>query len=307
MVVIDAVKHKLDYKQSEKDNGIAELKQRYQKRVDPDTGIEKFGGASTLISMRKQTIRIPERKGGQHIDPETGKIWYNESGRTYVDKKTGKTVNATTEVARLSTVDDMFTVSSGTQQENAYAHYSNSMKALANQARKEYLTTGNLKYSPSANKAYQEQVSSLMSKLNEAAKNAPLERMANAIASSKIKAIKNDNPDLTKEDLKKIKNRELNNARASVGAGSKDKKIVITDKEWEAIQAGAISDNRLTQLLRYSDKTVLRQKATPRSANQLSDAQIRRVKNLAASGYTYAEIAEKMGKSTSTINKYLNS
>ena len=38
MVVIDAAKHHLDYKQSEKDNGIQELRSRYQRRVDPETG-----------------------------------------------------------------------------------------------------------------------------------------------------------------------------------------------------------------------------------------------------------------------------
>lgn len=306
MVVIDAVKHKLDYKQSEKDHGIAELKEKWQKRVDED-GVEKYGGASTLISMRKQTTRVPERVGSPQIDRETGKVWYKESGRTYVDKKTGKVKEATTEVTKLSLVDDMYTLSSGTPQENAYANYSNRMKALANQARKEYLATGNLKYSPSANKAYQTEVSSLMAKLNEAAKNAPLERRANAIANSVVKAKKQENPDMSKDEIKKLKNREINNARAQTGAGSKKLKIVISDKEWEAIQAGAISDNKLVQILRYSDKTVLRQKATPRAANQLSDSQINRVKNLAACGYTYAEIAEKMGKSTSTISKYLNS
>ncbi len=306
MVVIDAYKHKLDYKQSEKDHGIEELKKTYQKRIDDDSG-EKYGGATTLISMRNQTIRIAERKGSMQIDPETGKVWYKESGRTYKDKKTGKTVEATTEVKKLAEADDLYEYSTGTPQENAYAAYGNSMKSLANQARKEYLSTGNLKYSPSAKEVYKEEYSSLMSKLNEAAKNNPLERRAQAIANSRVKAKQDANPDLTKKELKKIKDREINNARAEVGAGSKQNKITITEREWEAIQAGAITDNKLTQILRYSDKTVVRQMATPKAVKQLSTAQVSRAKSMLASGYTYAEIAEKMGKSTSTISKYLNS
>lgn len=34
MVVIDAVKHKLDYKQSEEDNDIESLKKKYQSKKD---------------------------------------------------------------------------------------------------------------------------------------------------------------------------------------------------------------------------------------------------------------------------------
>ena len=55
MVVIDAAKHKLDYRQSEKDNGIAELKKKYQ-GFDDETG--HHGGASTLLSRRKQDVEV---------------------------------------------------------------------------------------------------------------------------------------------------------------------------------------------------------------------------------------------------------
>lgn len=305
MVVIDSVKHKLDFKQSEKDNGIAELKKKYQIRIDDD-GNEKAGGASTLISRRKQTVEVNERQGSPMIDPDTGKVSYKESGRTYIDKKTGQVKKATTKVYRTVQEDDAYVLSSGTPQENAYADYINKMKSLANQARKEYKSTGNLVYSESANKTYKEEVNSLLSKLNEAAKNAPRERRANAIANSIVKAKTQDNPDMTKKDIKKLKQREINNARTVTGSKSKELRINITDREWEAIQAGAISDNKLKQILRYADKTIVRQKATPRTVSQLSNSQINRVKSLAASGYTYAEIAEKMGKSTSTIAKYLS-
>lgn len=305
MVVIDAYKHELDFKQSEKDQGINELKKRYQIRVDAD-GNTKYGGASTLISMRKQDARINERQGSGVIDKETGKITYKESGRTYVDKN-GDTVRAQIKVPLMSTVDDARVLSSGTPQENAYADYANKMKALANKARKEYATTKGLKYSPSANKAYQKEVSELEAALNIAAKNAPRERRAMAIANSIIKAKTQDNPNIDKKELKKMKQLAITNARAKVGADGKGTKITITEKQWAAIQAGAISDTKLTQILRYTDADTVRKLATPKSVTTLSTAQQNKIKSMRNSGFTIAEIADSLGKSPSTISSYLNS
>lgn len=303
MVVIDAYKHKLDYKQSEKDNGIAELKKKYQIRVED--GEEKIGGASTLLSRKKQDIRIPERKGAPQIDPETGKVTYKESGRTYMDKD-GKETPATITVKRMSVTDDAYTLSSGTPQENAYADYANKMKALANQARKEYKATGKIEYSSKAKEAYQEEVAHLDAQLKVAAMNAPRERRAQAIANSVVKAKIQDNPDMDKKEIKKAGQIAINNARASVGASGKNTRITISDREWEAIQAGAITDSKLSQILRYADPDEVKQRATPRTATQLSPAKINKIKSMAASGYSNAEIAEAIGKSTSTVLKYLN-
>ena len=308
MVVIDAEKHHLDYKRSEKENGIAELKKAYQTHIDDDGNL-KEGGASTLISRKKQTVYVNERRGSAQIDPETGKISYKESGRTYIDPKTGEQIKAKTKVKLMTTVEDANSLSSGTPQEKAYADYANKMKALANQARKEYIKTGRLEQNQSAKIAYSNEVSSLNNKLNEAQKNAPRERRALAIANSVVKAKMQDNPDLKndKKELKKIKQVAINNARAQVGASSKDVKINITDKEWEAIKAGAISDSKLEQILRYADEKIVREKATPYTTSQLSNTQINRAKQMAAMGYTNAEIADIMGKSTSAISKYINS
>jgi hypothetical protein len=306
MVVIDAHKHKLDYKRSEKEQGIAELKKKYQTHYDPVTGTIKEGGAATLLSRRKQDLRVPERQGAGRIDPETGKVTYKQSGRTYLDPKTGKVTPATEKVKLMAELDDVSTLSSGTQQEEAYANYANRMKALANTARKEYLATGRLQYSPDAATTYKPEVDSLKSKLNIAQLNAPRERRAIAIANSRIKAIQQDNPDIDKKELKKIKQVAITDARAAVGASGRDTKINITDREWEAIQAGAISDSKLTQILRYADEKVVRERATPRSATQLSTAQINKIKNMRNMGYTTAEIADSLGKSSSTISKYLN-
>lgn len=305
MVVIDAEKHKLDYKQSEKDNGIAELKKKYQGYTTDDG--REVGGASTLLSRRKQDVRVPERQGSGRIDPDTGKVVYRESGRTYTDKKTGKTVQATTKTKLLNEVDDVRTLSSGTPQENAYADYANKMKALANQARKEYLSTGNLRYNSSAATAYKAEVDSLSSKLNVAAMNAPRERRAQAIANSQVKAKVQANPGMDKKEIKKASQIAINEARNAVGASGKDTRITITDREWEAIQAGAISDSKLTQILRYADADDLRQRATPKTTTQLSTAKINKLKAYANSGFSISEIAEALGVSSSTVSKYLNS
>ena len=304
MVVIDAEKHKLDFKQSEKDNGIAELKQKYQSYIDIDGNV-KTGGASTLLSKRKQDVRVPERQGSGVIDKETGKITYKESGRSYIDIH-GKSVNATTTVKLLDITEDLRTLSSGTKQENAYADYGNWMKALANKARKEAVNTGKLAYSPSAAKAYAEEVKSLDSKLAIAELNAPRERRAQAVANSVVKAKKQENPEMDKKELKKAGQIAINNARLAVGASGKESRITVTDSEWNAIQAGAISDSKLTKILRYSDADEIRQRATPKSVTTLSAAKINKIQSMKASGFTNAQIAEAIGVSTSTVSKHLD-
>ena len=305
MVVIDAAKHRLDYKQSELDNGIAELKTKYQPKYDDDGNVVGGGGAHTLISRKKQTVQVPERQGSGRIDPDTGEVVYKESGRTYVDKN-GKRVSATTKVPLMSTVDDARTLSSGSQAENAYADYANKMKALANQARKAYISTGRLEYSSSAAKTYKDEVQSLNDKLTQAQRNAPRERQAQAIANSVVKAKKQANPDMDKKEESKIRDAALYDARASVGASGKENRINISDREWEAIQAGAISDTKLSNILRYADPDVVRERSMSRTTTQLSTAKQNKIATMNASGYTIAQIAEKLGVSTSTISKYLN-
>lgn len=306
MVVIDAVKHKLDYKQSEKDNGIAELKSKYQRRTDEDGNV-KNGGASTLLSRRKQTVEVPERQGSGRIDRETGEVIYKESGRTYIDKKTGKRVEAKTKVNLLLATEDVRSLSSGTDQENAYADYANHLKSLANKARKEYLATGNLKVNARAKEVYRNEVETLTSKLNLASMNAPRERRAQAIANSVVKAKIQANPDMDKKEIKKASQKAIYDARASVSASGKDTRIKLTDKEWEAIQAGAISETKLSKILQYADPDDVRQRATPRTTTQLSTAKVNKIKSMAKSGYTNAEIAESMGISTSAVSGYINS
>lgn len=304
MVVIDAAKHKLDYRQSEKDNGIAELKKKYQ-GFDDETG--HHGGASTLLSRRKQDVEIPERQGSGVIDPLTGKVVYKESGRTYVDPRTGKTVAATTKVKRILAVDDVRSMSSGTLQEEAYADYANKMKDLANKARLEYKATPTLKRSASAAKAFEPEVNRLMAALKVAQLNAPLEREAQRIANARVKAKVQANNITDKDEISKIRRAAISDARNSTGASGKRTRITISDGEWTAIQSGAISDTTLSEILRYAEPKTVRERATPRRTTQLSDARISRIKAMANSGHTNAEIAEALGISTSAVSKYLNS
>lgn len=304
MVVIDAAKHKLDYRQSEKDNGIAELKKKYQ-GFDDETG--HHGGASTLLSRRKQDVEVPERQGSGAIDPLTGKVVYKESGRTYVDPRTGKTVAATTKVKRILAVDDVRSMSSGTLQEEAYADYANKMKDLANKARLEYKATPTLKRSSSAAKAFEPEVNRLMAALKVAQLNAPLEREAQRIANARVKAKVQANNITDKDEISKIRRAAISDARNSTGASGKRTRITISDGEWTAIQSGAISDTTLSEILRYAEPKTVRERATPRRTTQLSDARISRIKAMANSGHTNAEIAEALGISTSAVSKYLNS
>lgn len=299
MVVIDAEKHKLDYKQSEIDNGIASLKKKYQGNVDSEGRYHE--GASTLISRAKSETQVLKRKGSPIIN-EDGSLSYKSVKEEYVDKN-GKIQVRTQKSTKMAETKDARTLSSGTPQEEAYADYANSMKSLANQARREMLGTGKIAYSASAKAAYSEEVKSLEAKLNLALSNAPRERQAQVMANATVAAKKKDNPDMTKAEIKKASQQALAQARSSVGA--KRNNIEITDREWEAIQAGAISENKLTQILNNTNTDTIRQRATPRATTTLSVAKQNRIGALSASGYSTSEIAEALGISSSTVSKYL--
>ena len=301
MVVIDAEKHKLNYKQSEIDNGIASLKKKYQGHYDEDGKYHE--GAATLISRAKSEISVLKRKGGPIIDPKTGEQSYKEVYEEYVDKKTGKTKVRTQASTKMAETRDARTLSSGHPVEEAYASYANQMKSLANKARKEMVSTGKIAYSASAKATYQTEVDTLSAKLNVALRNAPKERQAQVIANANVAAKKKDNPDMTNAEIKKAGQQALTSARVSVGA--KREPIKLTDKEWEAIQAGAISENKLKQIINNVNIDELRQRATPRTTTSLSSAKISKISSMSASGYSIAEIAQALGVSTSTVSKYL--
>ncbi len=301
MVVIDAGKHKLDYKRSEEENGIKALKRKYQ-GVENDDG-DYHEGASTLISRAKSQTSIIKRKGSPRINKETGEVTYKETDE--IDSRTGK--KRTEKSTKMAEAKDAYELISdaNTPQERAYADYANSMKALANDARKTMVNTKAPKQSAAAKAIYQNETASLKAKLNNALKNAPRERQAQMIANSAVKAKQLDNPDITKAELKKIRQQEL--ARARVKVGAKRETIDVTDKEWEAIQSGAISSNLLTQIVGHADIDKLKERAMPRETKSLNNAQINRIKAYGNSGYTNEEIAKALGISVSTVIKYIKS
>ena len=316
MVVIDAEKHKLDYKQSEIDNGIASLKKKYQTWVDDDGKVHN-GGASTLISRSKGEVSVTKRQGSPIIDPDTGKVRYKDADDAYytttkTNKRTGETTTITKrrtqKSTRMAETDDAYTLISDadTSMERAYADYANRMKSLANQARKTMINTGKIEYSSTAKNTYQKEVDSLMSKLNTALKNAPRERQAQLRANAEVNAKKKANPNMTAEEIKKASQQALTKYRKAVDSVSRrDRSITITDREWDAIQSGAISENVLKKILNNTDVDSLRQRATPRSTTTLSQSKINRIKAMSSSNYSLNEIARALNLSTSTVSNYL--
>nr|UVY38336.1 MAG: RNA dependent RNA polymerase [Bacteriophage sp.] len=308
MVVIDAEKHKLDYKRSERENGIPELKQKWQIRVDEE-GATHYGGASTLLSRRKQTVRVPERRGSVRVDKETGEFIYKESGRTFIDPKTGKERKAEDAVSLISETKDARTLSSGTIQENLYADFSNKLKAMANQARKEAVNMKGIQRNPEAAKTYAPEVASLKEKYNNMIANKPKERKAMLIANANIKAKIQEqglDPTIDKKEIKKISSVEMQRARDSVGASGRKSKVTFTDREWEAVQAGAISDNMLTKFLNSSDSDEIVKRAMPKNVTVMTSAKMSKANAMLRSGYSYAEIAKACGVPESTVYSALN-
>lgn len=330
MVVIDAGKHKLDYKQSEIDNNIAALKKKYQTTIDAD-GREHTGGASTLLSRSKGEVSVLKRQGSPKINLK-GKAWYDpskpEGSLVYqiaddvnyevpkVNRRTGEVTIVTKQRTQRSTkmaeTDDAKTLISdaNTPMERLYADYANKMKDLANRARVEAASTGKIAYSKTAKATYSEEVRSLDEKLRVALMNAPRERQAqlraNAEVNAKVRRAKEEGRELKNDEIKKAGQQALSRSRADVNSVSrKDRSIKITDREWEAIQSGAISENVLKKILNNADVDELRQRATPRSTTTLNQAKINRIKAYSASNYTLGEIAKKLGVSVATVSKYL--
>ena len=304
MVIIDAEKHNLNYKQSAIDNNIAELKEKYQGG--------KNRGASTIISRASATAYVPVRKEITNTKYMTddekkryykGEKIYRETGETYISKKTGKEIKRISKSTKMAETSDANTLSSGYMIETVYSEHANKLKSLANKARAESRSTEYIPYSKEARVKYKDQVDSLNSKLNIALKNRPLERKAQLIANAKVKNVYAANPDMDSDDLKKLKGRCLTEARLQTGASKQQ--IKIEPKEWEAIQAGAIHNTKLKSIVQNSELDVLKQLAMPREMRGVTPAQESRIKVLESRGYTLAEIADAVGVSTSTINNVL--
>lgn len=311
MVVIDAPKHHLNWKQSEKDNNIKELREKYQ-------GSSK-GGASTIISRAKSQEYVPERKLYVKINKETGEKEYTYTDATYTQTKTLKNGEVRTkEIARktkstkMYEANDAFDLTSNPKDplpmEKIYAPFANQMKDLANQARLEITKTKSDTVSKQARETYAPEVESLERKLNKSLSNAPYERQAQMTANMVVKAKKEANPSMTDAEKRKKGQQALNAARANLIPGGKRQRIEITEKEWEAINANAINSTKLKLILNNTDLDIVRSYATPKQSKGLSDAKISRAKAMLATGYyTQADVAELFGISPTTLMRYVNS
>ena len=339
-VVIDAEKHNLNWRQSERDNGIQALKDKYQPKEDPS---RPGGGASTLISRSKGVLWIPDRKDTHRIDPETGeKIYYEyppydkhwtivdgkrkavkkleDGSYVYFDNKERIPISADKvktkeglynkiKSTQMAETNDAFTLSSGTTMESVYARHANRLKGLANDCRKETLNITPIPVNKDAAKVYSKEVASLKAKLDLVESNKPRERQAQAIASRVIDEKIKANPNMDASDETKMRQRVITESRSRVGALSKNPKaknnisIYIEDSEWEAIQAGAVPTTTLRKVLNYSDMDRVRELAIPKDKRSVSSAKIARAKSLIARGYTQAEVAEMVGLSVSTLKK----
>ena len=302
MVVIDAVKKELNYKQSAIDNGIVSLKQKYQ--TDGDST-----GASTLISRAGARIDVPARipsraKDGGPINRETGKKQFTPTGETWVDKD-GKVHERTMRSKKLAETDDAHTLSSGTPIEKIYADHSNRLKGLANRARLDALNTPRAEWSPSAKETYSKEVASLNAKYDLALRNAPLERRAQSAANKVVRLKKEADPNMDEETQKKIAFQALETMRARMGAKKQD--IKFTPEEWDAIQAGAISDSKLSSMLDHADMDNVRKLATPRTRLTMTPAKVTRANTMLSLGYTRTEVAEALGVPLSTLDTSLYS
>lgn len=303
MVVIDSEKHALDYKRSFEANGIASLYKKYQGRTQ--------GGGATIVSRRKREIELPELRKrradeGGFVDPATGKRMYVPTGNTYYDRKTGTRKVFKQKYNLLDMVDDANDprLSSGTLMEKMYGDHSNTMKSLANQARKSSLSTGKIAYSKAAAEAYSSQVKRLNNALAVALQNAPLERQAQVIGNAIYKQQLASNPDMTGAEKKKIKSQALTEARMRTGAGKE--RIVISPDEWAAIQAGALTPSRLDTILTHAEMDTVKQLATPRTPILMTSAKQRQAQTLLASGATQAEVAARLGVSLTTLKTALS-
>lgn len=341
MVVIDAKKHNLDYKRSEIENDIPGLRKKWlgRENAGASTLISKATGEEHIpLRKEKPTWKMSEEerarwKEGEVIWEETGakrrtavvprKLMTKEEKeqwdtgdkllRREIRNKAREDGRLTTKedikmqtVDRLSLHDDAYDLVSGNRDttnriEAVYADYSNAMKDLARRARKEARATEDIQYDPKAAKVYSAEVTRLNAALNMAQSNAPLERVAQLIAGRAIAAKIYSNPNMEADKKKRLKGQELDRARRRVGAGKKT--IYISDKEWEAINAGAISKTKLKDILAEADKDRVKQLATPKSNSGLSSAKVARARSMLARGYSQADVADMLDISVGTLVK----
>ena len=152
------------------------------------------------------------------VDKKTGEVTYTSKDGKYIYALEKRTQKST----KMAETDDAYTLVSNARRpmEIVYADYANSMKSLANQARKEVASTGKLKYDKNAAATYSKEVSSLNAKLNTALLNATRERAAQRLANADVQS-KLDAGQIEKSDVKKAGQRAVTKYRQEVGGVSR--------------------------------------------------------------------------------------
>ena len=320
--IIDTAKHKLDYKRSFEENRIAELHKKYQGKSQ--------GGAATLLSRATHDVEVEGVKSYRPYD-ETGERRFLKDNTTVpVRKKTGEinpetgkpiyeTVGYKPKTRTFSAMDlakDAYDLTSGgsrenpgTETEKVYAEYANRMKALGNEARKAAYKAKYDKQKPNRQAAemYAPEVAHLKAQILECKKNAPIERKAQAIAQANMERVRQNwtkEGGMTKDEYSKGLDRELKRARVQLGA--KRVPVEISPKEWEAIQAGAISATDQKELFRFADKDKLLEYAMPRTQKKLSKSFVNQAQGMLDRGYTLKEVADRFDIAVSTLSNALN-
>lgn len=327
MVVIDAEKHGLDYVRSADENAITALRKKYQPG--------QHGGASTIISRTKRQKRVPdfkrgtfqEKDGGRGpTDPKTGEPIYVPTGKMrskrVTDPKTGEVtwikepkMVKVAEGSRIpgTGINDAYDLVSGpkdlpktmrgTPVERHYAEYSNQVRDLANAARKAELSIKDPAVNPSAKRVYANEVTSLRAKLKASELNSPVERQAQTLAQVSIKMKREANPDMTPEQVKRLKSNELSKMRERLG--HKPARVTITPREWEAVQNHAVASSVLRDILAKADMDQVKKLAQPKTDLLITSSKATLARSLLNSGYTRAEVAQQLGVSVSTLDRSL--
>lgn len=320
MVIIDSEKHKLNYKACYDEMRISELKAKYRPKEDSDKK------AGTIVSLASGEAHVPERTWQGKIDPETGeKIYRYTERRKTVDPVTGKWKYynpshpnydpkgelATIESTNMAEAKDAMELVSKAKypMELVYAKYANQMKAMANKARKESLKAEAVPYNPSAAKAYAKEIESLAEKVEISKINAVLERRAVRATTMIVDERRKNYPERYnqktpdgKAHLKKMRSQVLNQQRAIL---NKAKAFDITDREWEAIQSGALRKTKVKEIIDRANQESVKSHALPKdtSYTTMTPANISHAKAMLNAGYTQAEVAEMYGISTTTLRK----
>lgn len=290
--------------------------------IDPETGkkVYRYSGDETYTYRRK----FVDENGNSKTKPvtvfknnKTGEFYYKDKKTGEIEPVPAEKVKTKLSTERSNKMTETFNrggdaydlvFDKNNRIERYYANYANQMKALGNEARKEYISTPNPRVNKSAKQTYAVEVESLNRKLNTALQNAPMERQANALVSSQISKIKKYNPELAddKKAMQKKRAQLIAEARVRTGALERKKRnIEITDREWEAIQAHALPNDTVNKIFRNTDPKKLKERAMPRDQKTVSSASLSRARALVKMGYTQEEAAEAIGVSVSTLNRAL--